>query len=279
MALKRCSIEDGEGILRALDEDGAVIVKQFVPVRVVEELNEELSGHVERRGGGFRGIGEEFYGKNTVRIQGLARKSKTFVEEILQHPTLLMAAEKRLCEHSGSFWMSQAETIFIGPGEKAQPLHRDDLNWTVASRLGVDLQLSALVALGDYDEEVGATVVVPGSHRGDGSECVVAEMERGDGMLYTGRVLHGGGSNKTHDRWRRALYIGLIVSWLTPEEAVSCSLSAEDVEKMSLQARALLGWGAQRGNPDGTGVSHAEALQLWQMDEDDVERSHRRFVQ
>lgn len=276
--LARLERHDTEGILAALERDGGVIVRGFVSRQSVDRINEDLAPHVSTRGGGFRHDNDDFYGSNTVRIQGLARKSRTFVDDILLNDTLRLVADDVLLPSSGTYWMSQAETIFIGPGSAAQPMHRDDLNWSVAARMELDLQVSALVAVGDYDAEVGATVVDPGSHTGSPRGPVPAEMEPGDALIYTGRVMHGGGANATTDRWRKAIYIGMIVSWLTPEEAVAASLDAEFVAGLPPRARQLLGWGAQAGNPSGSGKAHADALKLWQMDAADTEATGS-FVQ
>ena len=275
------TVDNGDinGALSALRADGAVRVRGFIGTDTVDSINAELEPHVSARGGGFRGANDDFYGSNTVRIQGLARKSRTFVDNVLLNPTLLGVADGFLLPTCGTYWMSQAETIFIGPGSDAQPLHRDDLNWSIAARMEVDFQVSALVALGDYDAEVGATVINPGSHEQRGTGPVPAELEPGDAILYSGRVLHGGGANRTADRWRRALYVGMIASWLTPEEAVAASIDAEFAATLPPRARQLLGWADQSGNPEGSGNRHATALKLWQMDAGDVARTDGVFLQ
>ena len=168
-------------------------------------------------------------------MQGIAAKSRTFVDEYLLHPTLLDIADRVLLPYCGDYWMSQSETIFIGPGNERQSLHRDDLNWNLAAQLRVPLQISVLVALGDYDAAVGATHVVPRSHRWpldrpiDPAMSQQVELEPGDALVYLGSLLHGGGANVTTDRWRKALYLSYLVGWLTPEEAVPLGIDPEVV--------------------------------------------------
>ena len=55
----------------------------------------------------------------------------------------------------------------------------------------------------DYTEEMGATRIVPGSHKlgsdrqFDLKDTVPAEMPRGSVLIYSGKLYHGGGGNKT----------------------------------------------------------------------------------
>lgn len=266
-----------------LRRDGGLVVEGLVDARAVSALNAELEPHVEVREPGFRHHGEgSFYGGNTKRVQGLAVKSRTFVDRILLNELLLGLADRILLPSCGDYWMSQAETIFIGPGNAAQALHRDDLNWSHAARLGIDLQLSALVALGDYDAAVGATMVVPGTSGRpldepiDATQARPVELQPGDALVYLGNLVHGGGANTTTDRWREALYVGYLLGWLTPEEAVARSITPEVAATLPRRARELLGWATIHGNTASDGPE--AALQLWQLDADDLARFDGLFV-
>ena len=278
--VERCAATDISAIVDALRRSGGVVVRQLLSADETTRLHDELEPHVERRLPGFRG--DSFYGSHTVRVQGLAAKSRTFVDSVLLNPTLLAVADAVLLANSGHYWMSQAETIYIRPGNTAQALHRDDVNWTYAARLGIDLQVSALVALGDYDAEVGATMVVPGSHRGgydapiDASAAAPVEMERGDALIYLGSLAHGGGANTSAGRVRKALYIGYLLGWLTPEEAVVHSVPEDLARSLPTQARALLGWANLHGNATTEGVE--AATQLWQLDHDRFEQYDGTFL-
>ena len=268
--------------MSAVRRDGAVVVTSLIDDSAIARMSEELEPHLGKRGTGFRNFGEDgFYGSNTKRIQGLAAKSRTFVDSILLNEVLLSVADAFLLPNCGDYWMSQAETIFIGPGSKAQVLHRDDLNWQRASTLGIDIQLSALVAVGDYDTDVGATMVLPGvplSDPGpfDPSLARPVEMEPGDALLYLGSVVHGGGANVTTDRWRKAIYVGYLLGWLTPEESVPLSIPPSVARTLPRRARELLGWSNVRGNLPGSGV--ASQLQLWQLDHDDAVATDGAYV-
>jgi hypothetical protein len=265
---------DSDLLLEIMDRDGGLVIEGLLPTEVVERIECELDPAVTARGPGFRaGFDDSFYGSNTVRVQGIAAKSRTFVDEYLLHPTLLDIADRILLPHCGDYWLSQSETIYIGPGNEQQAMHRDDLNWNLAAQLRVPLQISALVALGDYDAEVGATHVIPRSHRWplerpiDESMSRQVELAPGDALIYLGSLVHGGGANRTADRWRKALYLSYLVGWLTPEEAVPLGVGADVAATLPLRARQLLGFA---GLPERATDDPAEAaLALWQLDADD----------
>ena len=270
----------------AIRISGGVVITGLLSPHEVGELDRQLDPYVQRRQPGFHHDESDtaFYGGNTKRIQGLAAKSDAFVQSVLLNNILLSITDELLLPNCGDYWMSQAETIFIGPGNKAQVLHRDDVNWSQAASLGIDLQVSALVALGDYDAEVGATMVIPQSHLTHGhSDDTVnptlarpVELEPGDALVYLGSLVHGGGANVTTDRIRKALYIGFLLGWLTPEEAVPQSITEDVARRLPARARELLGWANIHGNAASEGV-HA-AVQLWQLDRDDLERFDGLFI-
>jgi len=269
---------DPDKIAHILRRDGGLVIEELLDLATVERIDAELAPHLAARHGGFKdGHDDAFYGSNTVRIQGLAAKSRTFVDAYLLHPTLLAVADRILLPHCGDYWMSQAETIFIHPGNPAQELHRDDCNWGVAQRLGIDLQISVLLALGDYDAEVGATRVVPGSHQWPLDRPIAdahaepVEMEPGSALVYLGSLVHGGGANRTADRVRKGLYLAYLQGWLTPEEAVPVGVGAKVAASLPRRARELLGWANLR-SPSDAGPGAEAALELWQLDADDLER-------
>ena len=276
--LERCAADtDPATLLAILRRDGGLVIEGYLDPATVARIDAELEPFVQRRDPGFKDhSADSFYGGNTKRVQGLAAKSPTWVESILLNPTLLAIADGILLPNCGDYWMSQAETIYIGPGNAAQTLHRDDLNWSRAGELGIDMQVSVLTAVGDYDAEVGATMVIPGSHLWpldqpfDRSAARPVELEPGSALVYLGSLVHGGGANRTDTRWRKGLYVSYLLGWLTPEEAVARSITPEVAEHLPQRARELLGWSSVRGNHAHQGA--AAALQLWQLDKDDLER-------
>lgn len=275
---------DADKVADVLRRDGGLVLVGLVSATTATTVDAELEPHVAARHAGFDPqFDDVFYGSNTKRIQGLASKSPTFVEEILLNPALLALADRILLDHCGDYWMSQAETIFIGPGNPAQELHRDDLNWSDAARLGIDLQISVLTAVGDYDADAGATMVIAGSHEWpldhpiDASLARPVELEPGDALVYLGSLVHGGGHNRTTDRWRKGVYCSYLLGWLTPEEASARALTPEVAATLPERARQLLGWSSLRGTP-ATADGAAAALKLWQLDDADLERHEGLFA-
>ena len=70
---------------------------------------------------------------------------------------------------------------------------------------------------------MGATRLIPGSHMlGEGrqfeqSDTVPAEMKRGSVLLYSAKIYHGSGVNRS-DKVRKALNVNYNAAWLRQEE-------------------------------------------------------------
>jgi len=284
-SLTRCPVNTSVTELSEIvRRDGGVIIKGLLTPHEASTVHDQLQPHVEKRSPGFREDAgdDEFYGRKTVRIQGLAAKSRQFVDSVLLNEILLGIADNILLANCRNYWMSQAETIYIAPGNPAQALHRDDINWSFAAKQGIDLQMSVLVALGDYDAEVGATMVVPGSHRDgynspiDPSLAQPMELQPGDALVYLGSLAHGGGANTSENRIRKALYMGFLLGWLTPEEAVPLAIPLEIAQTLPDRARSLLGLSSLRGNTATTGIE--SFAQLWQLDRDHLDKLDGTFI-
>ena len=209
-----------------------------------------------------------------MRVQGIAAKSRTFVDEYLLHPTLLDIADRVLLPYCGDYWLSQSETIYIGPGNERQALHRDDLNWNLAAQLRVPLQISVLVALGDYDAEVGATHVIPRSHRWpldrpfDASMSQQVELAPGRRARVPRQPLHGGGANVT-DRPLAQGAVPLVPRRLAHARGGRAARCGRRRRRDACR-RVRASCSASPGSPERATDDPAEAaLALWQLDADD----------
>ena len=139
-------------------------------------------------------------------------------------------------------------------------IHRDHDIWPrkFTGTLGGHIQFASILALSEYSAEMGATRVVPGSHRWDPAreprpeEIAVAEMDPGSAVLYLGSTLHGAGPNST-DRMRRGMHISFCLGWLRTEENHYLSTPIERVRKMPRRAQELLGFGVHDGIQHGEG--------------------------
>lgn len=272
--LQQVDKSDGvEAVTSALADDGAVIVRDILEPGTLQSFRDDMESHASghRAGTVAESLSvQKFWGANTKRFTRLAHRSATFVE-ILTDPLYLAVADEVLLPNCNDYWMNTGQMMIIGPGEKAQWLHRDADNWpTMCVPNGFEVTLSCLFAISEFTAEVGATRVVPGSHRWDDyrrkatdEETCQAVMPAGSGMIYTGRVLHSGGANLTSDQWRYGLHISYVLGWLTPEEASPLGASWADVAHLSETAQRLLGWRC-------SGQRDAHAARLWTVDYEDV---------
>ncbi|HUF83909.1 MAG TPA: phytanoyl-CoA dioxygenase family protein [Acidimicrobiia bacterium] len=259
-------------LLEALMLDGAVIVHDLVDPALLAALDSDLRAAADGRAAGTTAPSaplQQFWGERTMRFTRLPERSTAFLQ-LLTNPTFLAVADTLLLPHCTSHWLNTGQAIFLAPGQTRQQLHRDADNWFRINRPdGPELTVSCMIAIDNFTEDNGATSVVPCSHtwpdfarRPDASEPVVqAVMPAGSGLIYTGRVLHGGGENRS-SMWRRGLHISFVVGWLTPEEAVPLGVSWATVRNEPPRVQQLLGWRSTTLT-DGGG-------RLWTVDYDDV---------
>ena len=264
---------DPAAVMTGLAADGAVIIDDLVDEATLSNFRSDMERSAALIDAGTRSEIEtvrSFWGTETKRFTRLASRSNSFVD-ILLNPILLAVADALLLPNCSTYWMNTGQMMIIGPGEAAQPLHRDADNWRTMNRPnGFEVTVSCMFAITDFSEELGATRVVPGSNRWTDftrrpkpDEVTQAVMRAGSGMVYTGRTLHGAGSNVTTDGWRYGLHISYVLGWLTPEEAGPLGADWAVASAMPERAQQLLGWRCYAaGGTDST--------RLWTVDYEDV---------
>lgn len=149
--------------------------------------------------------------------------------------------------------MHSAVAMRIGPGGKAQPLHRDDyiahnvhtevMEWDDARDMNRESAVGCFVAGCRVTPENGGTNFIPGSHlwqvvhtsqiyqhtnlghRGNDRKeppdvklCIQADMEKGDAFFMLASAFHGGGANITKDEQRLVFGTFVTRGYLRQEE-------------------------------------------------------------
>ncbi|WP_430280124.1 phytanoyl-CoA dioxygenase family protein [Pseudomonas aeruginosa] len=243
------------------DQAGAVIIRNFMPPEQVVRINNELDAPLAALDAGSKhehALIAEFHGHQTKRLTNLVTHSKTFREEILDDDLFHELGNVLFAPECGDWWLTTAQLIEIGPGNKAQMLHRDMAQYQpfVAMNKHAPRAITNLMlALTDFTEENGATRLIPGSQDWDDFNdvgtpemTIPALLKAGDAVLFGGKVVHGGGANVTADYYRRGLTIPMQASIITPEEAYPLIVPLELVRTLSLRVQKILGFRSQYPN-------------------------------
>ena len=165
-----------------------------------------------------------FFGDKTRHVSGVAAHSKRFADEIMCHELYLGLCDRILAPHCAHYQLNLGHVIDRGPGADAQLIHRDRLVWNFLPPDFPEPQVATILALEDFTEEIGATQLVPGSHRGRPSASRRSTRSsrprcpRAPAVIYLGSTFHRGGANRTTDRWRRGLHMSYTLGWLRTEE-------------------------------------------------------------
>jgi ectoine hydroxylase-related dioxygenase (phytanoyl-CoA dioxygenase family) len=257
-------------ILAIVARDGGVIIKNFLTPDQIDRFNADVEPAMEALRPGSTHENEfiaAFHGSNTKRLTNLVTLSPTFRNEIIDHDLVHALSDAVFLEESGTYWMTTAQVIEIGPGNDAQVLHRDLENWypfVGLGKSGPEAIVNFLIAFTDFTEENGATRVIPGSNhwddfedRGRPEDTIPAVMEAGDALFFSGKTVHGGGANRTEHEYRRAVAFALNPGFLTGEEAYPFLVDMEVAKTLSPRVQRLLGFRSQY--PTGSAG-------LWQVD-------------
>ncbi|MEP6298930.1 MAG: phytanoyl-CoA dioxygenase family protein, partial [Ilumatobacter sp.] len=207
-----------EAIHEILAGDGALVIDDLASVESIDAITAEMETFVEATPHGS----DDFSGRTTKRTGALIARSPSS-RDLVTHPLILDVAG-RLMHQASTFQVHLTQLISIGPDSPSQSIHRDEWAFDFfAFPSDVHPQCNTIWAMTDFTEENGATRLIPGSQDWEVDlghsveESVPAEMTKGSCLLYTGKVYHGGGANRS-DRVRTGLNLTYCVAWLRQEE-------------------------------------------------------------
>ncbi len=229
-------------VAAALTEAGAVIVDQMLSPDEMDAVADELKPWTDATKFGP----DDFSGRRTKRTGGLVARSQK-CRDLVMNP-LVLGATGKLLSHATSFQLHLTQVISIGPGEPAQPIHRDQWAFDFFTfPRDFEVQCNTLWAMTDFTEENGATRVVPGSNHFDDKlqfrekDSVPAEMTKGSILFYSGAVYHGGGANRSSAP-RVGINITYNVSWLRQEENQYLAVPLEVARTLPVDLLRLIGY-------------------------------------
>jgi ectoine hydroxylase-related dioxygenase (phytanoyl-CoA dioxygenase family) len=268
-AVQRMKASDPvEKAVHALDEDGVVIIEDLLDADTLARFNAELDPLLEGAAQQREFINPSiayFFGEHTRHLTGVAGKSRVFATEVMTNPMLLAICDELLLPACSSYQLNLGHVLDRGPGATAQMLHRDELVWVHLPNPHPTVQIASMIALVDFTAGNGATMVVPGSHRGtlhekSETDAVPAEMAAGSAVVYLGSTLHGAGANSTDGR-RRGMHVSYVAGWLRTEENHYLATWPDVARSLPAQSQRLLGYGSHDAITAGGGYLGAVDLQ------------------
>ena len=231
-----------EEVAATVGRDGAAIVDDLAAPELLDRVHEELRPYLRATPEGP----DSFSGRLTKRTGALVARSPS-CRELVVHP-LAVGAARALLSQATNIQLHLTQAIAIGPGETAQPIHRDQWAFDFFPfPRGYDVQCNTIWALTDFTEENGATRVVPGSNMDEDGrafepeETEAAVMDRGSVLFYSGSVYHGGGANRSSST-RIGLNITYNVAWLRQEENQYLSVPHQVAETLPTDLLRLMGY-------------------------------------
>ena len=232
-----------EDIIEVLNNDAGVIIDGLIDQKEVNHLNKDLAPYLKNDVFGR----DEFTGFKTKRIGALIARSEACRNLALQ-PLVNEVSEKYLSPFCDGYQLHFTSAVSIGPGESKQILHRDRGIWGGYLPRKIEPLMSTIWAVTEFTKENGATQIVPGSHLWEKdripkeNEIAYAEMKPGSVLLYTGTVLHGGGSNSSKNDIRTGVFLHYALNWLRQEENQYLSCPPDIAKDIPQEVRSLIGY-------------------------------------
>lgn len=232
-----------QDVVTALKADGACIIDELAPAEVMDRIAAEMEPYLER-------TPARSTERLTRRTGSLIARSKAVRELVLNE--LILEIAGTVLDKSKVIQLSATQIISVLPGEGLMWLHRDEEMWErYPFSVEYETLCATMWALTDFTAENGATRVLPGTHRlppgttSDEATAKFAEeqavMSRGSAMLFSGKIFHGAGANKS-DSVRRGLAIDYCPGWLRQEENQFLATPLEVAKTLDRKLLGLMGY-------------------------------------
>lgn len=231
--------------LGEMRSQGYTILEDAIEPELVAALVAAIRRIERESGAAPRGNPAE--GFATLRTYNLLAKDPVF-QQMPVHPAVLPLVERVL---DPGCLLSGMTAIDIGPGERAQPIHPDDLVMTVP-RPHPPLMCTSLWALTDFSEANGATRIFPSSHLESGRidperASIPAEMRAGSVLVIDGSLWHGGGANTTEKEWRIGVNVQYCAGFCRPQQNQYLGIPLEITRTFSDRLLELCGYSLYKG--------------------------------
>ncbi len=228
----------GQEVAQRLMRDGYVVVSDMMSDQDVQAARQDLGRVLEATRTGRNA----FEGFSTQRIYALFAKTRTF-DQAAVHPLLLEVLDQVLVHYQ----LSAPVGIRIGPGEKAQVLHTDDMIYPIPQP-HPPVVVNSMWPLDEFTAENGATRFIAGSHEwepgrrpADSDAVSTAILSPGSAMFYLGSLWHGGGENRT-SRPRLGVILEYAAGWLRQQENHCLAVPRATVRLLPERLAELLGY-------------------------------------
>jgi ectoine hydroxylase-related dioxygenase (phytanoyl-CoA dioxygenase family) len=239
-------IPDRESVVRAIDEQGYIVVPGVLEPPFIDRAKIELE-HAIQRDAGWHGGSTSYADYGMVLVCSIY--GGAFLD-LFDNRALMSLFEAVL----GPGCIVYAYTSSSMPPERtnySRRIHRD------CPRVipGYVTNVGATILLDDFTEENGATYYLPGSHRRAAHEGAPSKDEfergakrliapRGSVFLFNALLWHAGGDNRTK-AWRHALTINMCRPFMKQRIDLPRMMESMDLSGASESALQKLGFRAQ----------------------------------
>ncbi|MEP3891705.1 MAG: phytanoyl-CoA dioxygenase family protein [Hellea sp.] len=225
--------------MEQVTREGYIIIEKLFTDKQMDALKTDVLPRFKHEAGR-----NNFEGLSTQRLYTMMAETD-IANSMVEHPLILGLLDKIF---EPNYLLSQLQVINIHPGEEAQPLHYDDgfYPWPKPRRA---LGAATIIAVDDFTEDNGATVVIPQSHlwsdripnEKDKAKLIKAVMPKGSVLFFLGTLWHGGGANESGSP-RMCLTAQYCAPFCRTQENFSLSVPKSRVKTFSENIQRLLGY-------------------------------------